>query len=456
MDRSGRSWKAAGAAALAASLIVGAGPLVTGGPAKRVVVIRAAVRADASGPDRAINLKRAVDRLNPKLTDVAIQLQIEEPPTPTWADETARLMRAFAAGEGPDIYTIAHPFLGQFAKAGHALILDTLIKQYPDTYNDFYPSLWNSVRFRGSIYAIPQDTEARMVYFRLDRLRQFGWSDAQIRALPERVRRGEFTLRDMAELAQQVKDRGIVEWGFMHRPVRGPDYYQLIMAFGGRLQDPRSGKLVLSKSATLEFLKFLHDLVYRYRVTPASMTNMTWRSILGGFAAEGKLLFWLGGIWQSGEFIKDYGVPAGEFFTRIDWMLIPPGTKGGRPVTLSHPIIYVVSARSREKELAFRIVTEASAADLNAIHNVNSVHLAIRKAVVDIPEYKNNPWLSRATALLEYTTFLPLHEDFGKYDQIIYEAIQAVEFNRLSPEAALQFVETQLRSQLGNQLIVQD
>jgi inositol-phosphate transport system substrate-binding protein len=450
-----RMWLYAMAAVLVGVLVAHMGPGAWGQP-RREVVIRAAVRADASGPDRAVNLKRAVERLNPKLPDVTIRLQLEEPPTPGWAEETTRLMRAFAAGEGPDIYAIAHEFVGMFAKAGHALILDDLIKKYPETYNDFFPSQWTSVKHRGRIYGIPQDTEARMVYFRIDRLRQFGWSDAQIRGLPGRVEKGDFTLTDMAELAQQVKDRGLVDWGFYHRPTRGPDYYQIILAFGGRLQDERSGRLVLDRSATLDFLRFLHDAVHRYRITPSGMTNIPWRSILGPFSAEGKILFFMGGIWQSGEFIRDYGVSRdpNDFFSRIDWMLIPAGRKGGRPVTLSHPIIYVVSARSKEKDLAFRIVTEASSADLNAIHSVNSYHIAIRRAVVQMPEYKNHVWLNRATPLLEYATFIPNHEDFGRYDQIIYEAIQAVETNRLTPDAALQFVETQMRAQIRDQLMV--
>jgi inositol-phosphate transport system substrate-binding protein len=455
MRRLLRVWPFVLIAVLVGVLVVGLGPSATG-QGKREVVIRAAVRADASGPDRAVNLKRAVERLNPKLSDVTIRLELEEAPTPGWAEETARLMRSFAAGEGPDIYAIAHEFIGQFAKAGHALILDDQIKKYPETYNDFFPSQWTSVRHRGRTYGIPQDTEARMIYFRIDRLRQLGWSDAQIKDLPGRVAKGDFTLTDLAETAQQVKDKGFVDWGFFHRPTRGPDYYQLVLAYGGKLQDEKSGKLVLDRSATLDFLRFLNDVVYKYKIMPSGMTNIPWRSILGPFSAEGKVQFIMGGIWQSGEFIRDYGVtkdPA-EFFSRIDWTLIPAGRKGGKPVTLSHPIIYVVSARSAQKDLAFRIVTEASSAELNAIHAVNSYHLAVRKAVTQMAAYKNHVWLNKATPLLEHAGFIPNHEDFGRYDQIIWEAMQAVETNRLNPDAALQFVENQMRSQIKDQLMV--
>src|SRR5215471_1115095 len=247
-------------AIIAVGLMMPTAPSVHGA-SKRDVTIRAAIMADSSGPDRAQNLVRAVERLNASLPDVTIHLELEEPPSKSWADETQRLMRAFAAGEGPDIYASAHEFIGQFAKAGHALALDDLIKTAPDTYNDFFPSIWKAVKVQGKVYAIPQDTDDRMLYFRVDRLKQFGWSDAQIKALPDRIQRGEFTMADMAQVAKQVKDKSLVEWGFYHRPTRGPDYYQLIMAYGGRLQDEPSGKLVLSRAATLEFLKLLYELV---------------------------------------------------------------------------------------------------------------------------------------------------------------------------------------------------
>jgi inositol-phosphate transport system substrate-binding protein len=428
-------------------LICGMASAVSGA-SRRDVTIRAAVMADSSGPDRAQNLVRAVERLNKVLPDVTIHLELEEPPSPSWADETQRLMRSFAAGEGPDIFAIAHEFIGQFAKAGHALVLDDLIKRFPDTYNDFFPSIWQAVKVRGQVYAIPQDTDDRMLYFRVDRLKQFGWSDAQIKDLPERIRRGEFTLSSMAEVAKQVKEKGVVEWGFYHRPTRGPDYYQLILAYGGRLQDEKTGKLILPRRATLEFLRLLHDLVYTYKATPASMTNTPWRSVHGGFGGEGKVLFWLGGSWNAAGYMQDYGVPAADFFNRMDWGLVPAGAKGNKALTLSHPIIYVVSARSSEKELAFRIVTEASSADLNATHALHSFNLPVRKAVTQIPAFKSNVWLSRATELLDFTTFIPNHEDWGKYDQIIYEAMQAVETNRLTPEKALTFIEGQMKTQI--------
>ncbi len=62
MRRFREYWRIPIIVALILGLTIVVGPSVSGA-AKKEVVIRAAVRADASGPDRALNLKRAVERL---------------------------------------------------------------------------------------------------------------------------------------------------------------------------------------------------------------------------------------------------------------------------------------------------------------------------------------------------------------------------------------------------------
>jgi inositol-phosphate transport system substrate-binding protein len=52
----------------------------------------------------------------------------------------------------------------------------------------------------------------------------------------------------------------------------------------------------------------------------------------------------------------------------------------------------------------------------------------------------------------EYTTFLPNHEGFPKYSTAVFNAIQAVELGKKTPEAALKDLETQLKNDLGDQL----
>jgi maltose-binding protein MalE len=100
-----------------------------------------------------------------------------------------------------------------------------------------------------------------------------GWSAEAIAGLPQRVEQGEFTLFDLVELAQQVKEAGIAPWGLYHHPTGGVDVFQIYLAFGGHLTDETGAQLVLNTAVLKELLQYHHDLVYRWKITPATLVH---------------------------------------------------------------------------------------------------------------------------------------------------------------------------------------
>jgi len=115
--------------------------------------------------------------------------------------------------------------------------------------NDIYPNLLEIAAYNGVQWGIPQDAESRPFFYWKPTLTGLGWTDAQIESLPDRVAKGEYTLNDMLVDAKKAVDMGLVEkgYGFYPRVSNGPDYAQFYQSFGGVLQDPDTGKLVLDK-----------------------------------------------------------------------------------------------------------------------------------------------------------------------------------------------------------------
>jgi len=114
-------------------------------------------------------------------------------------------MLAHKSGGGADIRAISHSDIAMMAEGGYILALNDLIKnsEFGKYVEDIYPVLWDAAKWKGKTYAVPQDTEARPLYFRKDILKKLGWSDEEIEAaLPERIRKGEFTLDDMTALSE--------------------------------------------------------------------------------------------------------------------------------------------------------------------------------------------------------------------------------------------------------------
>lgn len=92
------------------------------------------------------------------------------------------------------------------------------------------------------------------MFFHKGKLRELGWSEAQVDELPARLENGTFTLDDLVHTSRQAIDRRVVQKGFAywHRPQPGFDFLQYYVAYGGALYDERRGKLVLParRSAT--------------------------------------------------------------------------------------------------------------------------------------------------------------------------------------------------------------
>src|SRR5215475_9326786 len=175
------------------------------------------LKAWTIGPDnpsvyRATNLQLAAERLNAELAQTRAPERVKVD-TDFWTGQAKqyvqRVLLAFQSGDIPDIILNGHEFIGRYATAGSIRPLDDLLAAHQTALADVYPVLWQAVRFNGQIWALPQDTEARMMYVRTDHLRKLGWSVEAIANLPQRVEQGEFTLFDLVALAQQVKEAGI-------------------------------------------------------------------------------------------------------------------------------------------------------------------------------------------------------------------------------------------------------
>lgn len=424
--------------------------------------IKITVWASGSPVDvtRVDNIERAADMLNRVYAAAGLDVKIVVEKQFFRGDYMDKLTAAFAAGEAPDI--IAMKNLPVLADGGYIIPLDEYINKYSDLLEDVYPTLWNSVKYKGKTWALPQDTEARPLYFRKDVLRKLGWSEEEINALPEKIRIGEVTLEDLIEVAKEAMDKGLVEWGFYHRPnFGGTPFVILYYQYGGTLQDPDTGKLVLDKSAMLKTLELLYRMAQVDKVLPPTMIGTEWRKIHTDFV-NGRVLFWFGGTWHWAEWQRvAYHEELGELPEDYEWenigfALVPAPESGLKPMTLSSPYLYYVTSQSKNPEIAFLLITLATSAPLDAIHAVDSAHLPTRSTTVDHPYYKQSKFHTEVAYMLEYTSFEPLHPKFGAYKDAWITAVAKVEKGEATPEEALNEMISALQAELGDELIIRE
>ncbi|AEM38750.1 extracellular solute-binding protein family 1 [Pyrolobus fumarii 1A] len=462
-------------------------------------------KGDPNSVIRAYGIVEAAYRLNKILEKHGIDLKIKVKPVferggSVKADE---FLMAYQQGTNPDIVALSYIEVAPLADAGAILDITPWMQKYESVWNDFYAALRGAVTYKGRIWGLPQDTEARPLYWRIDVaecIKEKTGKDI-LADLYEKVREGKVTWHEVFEYAKLAKETGCAEWGLIHRKGSAhPDLIQFIYAYGGTLEEPGTGKLVLDVPAVYKWLytewKFAQE-----GLLPKDMMQWDWAKQIHPTVVDGKTLIFIGGTWHWTEWqTKPYHtdpktgekrpLTAEEVKKYFYYTLFPAGDHGGKPVTLSQPFVWVVAANAGHQNpkyeelkdvyhmLAFLLVLKASDPDINAIHSIISAHLPVRgeaekllrdekwieklknleldlapevkEAIRDIVAKTVNPinieFLAEASKMLAYTHLTPKHPLYGKLAQIFADAVDKVLRGELTPDKAIEYIKQKIQA----------
>ncbi len=415
------------------------------------------IRCKASPPEedwRCNNFAEVEEQVEAEL-GIQLELNLVQD-NKDWGEYKNEFVLASEAGEAPDIMLSGHEDIGAWAPAGFVIPLDDLIALHEE-FADVVPALWESQKYAGQIYGVPQDAEARPIFYSKLLLRDLGWSEEDIESLPDRVRNGEFTFEDLIATAQQAVEEGVVDEGngFWHRPSNGPDFLYYYYGMGGQVLDDE-GNLVVDRAALLKVYELLGGMaesgVMRRDMTGIDF-NEVWHPTV---ASADTVLFAAGGTWNwpnwALNFVADKG--GDEYLFENIGLTLIPALDTGTPITLTHPLSYMISSSSANPEVAMALIAAVTTPEANNRHAIDSFHLGILNAQVESEVYKGNRLLSSAHYMLDYTTALPNHPGWNAWSSAYYTGIQAVETGDATPEEAVEIVINQLTNELGDQITV--
>lgn len=359
------------------------------------------------------------------------------------------------AGTAPNIVVTSHLDIAPWSEAGYIVPVEDYLDLDVWPLNDIYPNLMEIAAFGGVQWGLPQDAESRPFFFWKDTMKGIGYSDDEIAALPAKVKAGEYTLENVLVDAKKAVDAGLVDegYGFYPRVSNGPDYAQFYQSFGGQLQDPETGKLVLDKEAMQAMYQFFVDAV-EAGVTRKNHIGTEWGQWYNE-VANGKAAIWHGGTWHYARYTGKEGNE--DFFGTIEFSLIPAGNENGRANTITHPLVYLITNQDDDalQDIAAQLVKIASEPRINTLHAINSAHLAISKEQSNIELYSNDRWASEATdRLLATANAQPNHVQYGAFSEALWSGLEAAWTGTQTPADAVAAVEAQLKVTLGDELIV--
>jgi len=136
----------------------------------KVITIKVWGSGSPADVSRVTLVEKAAALLNETFAAAGINVRIKVQGQFFRSNYMDKLTAAFAAHQAPDI--IAMKNLPALVAGGYVIPLDNYIKKFNLTLEDVYPVLWRSVKYKGHIWGLPEDTEARPLYFRKDVLRK--------------------------------------------------------------------------------------------------------------------------------------------------------------------------------------------------------------------------------------------------------------------------------------------
>ncbi|MCE4603906.1 MAG: extracellular solute-binding protein [Aeropyrum sp.] len=464
----------------------------------REVKFRVHGAGDPNSIMRVYGIVEAAERLNKILEEngVDVKIVIEEKTFSAKADEPAQVFQqSFPLNQEADIIAVSYRWIATFANEGYLLDLTEYVDAYRNTeLADYYDSLWASVTYKGRVYALPQDTEARPLYIIKDVLECAGYDPWDVAG---KIDSGELTWSDIISIAKEAKDQGCAEWGVIHRKGSAhPDLVQFYYAFGGEFVGSDPEKLYLDVEALYKWLATEYALA-RLGLTPENMMEWDWAKQIHPTVVNGNTAFWIGGVWHWTEWqTKKYytdpqtgetrGLTPEEVKEKFAFSLFPAGEPGMEPVTLSQPFVWMASANAGKlnpkfdelkeayQRIVFLLMVKANDPDLVAIHSIVSAHIPIREEATKLMEDQqfvnklasgeldmlvsqeareafreiamrtahpiNIQFLKDVAYMLNYTNVTPLHPAYQPLAEFFKEAVDLVLKGQMTPEEATNYV----------------
>ncbi len=159
-----------------------------------------------------------------------------------------------------DVLSMDVIWVPEFARAGWLGDLSDLLG--PGEENAFFPGPMRAVTMSGRNYAIPWYIDAGVLYYRKDLLEKYGFS------IP-------LTWEDLVATAQEITRREPNLYGFIWQ---GKQYEGLvcnaleyIWSNGGDVLE--EGRPVLNTARNAEAVRFMRELIVKYRITPPLVTT---------------------------------------------------------------------------------------------------------------------------------------------------------------------------------------
>ncbi len=284
------------------------------------------------------------------------------------------------AGVGPDLFCSYNGFqLSAYVKSDIAWdVTDRLREQGIDVVQDTWTASHPTCILEDRIYGFPTNAAVDAIWYNKDIFKQLGISPPET----------PMTWEEFIPLAQRltVRDESgrIKHFGFLFSFHMWNNF---VMQWGGRMYSEDGTRCVVDSPEAIRGIQFMHDLVYKYRVTPspveeaAMATQGGWGSGNITWFGAGKGAMALGGRWWL-CILRDYeGLRLGAFEC----------PHGPNRVFLGYGKSVLINKNSPRREEALNFLVYMSQKPYNDLINHQADALAPVKKFCYTDDYLHDP-----------------------------------------------------------------
>jgi|LDZS01.1.fsa_nt_gi multiple sugar transport system substrate-binding protein len=337
-------------------------------------------------PDKSSieSIVRDFEKENP---DIKVKIVI----VPAGETDATKLITAVAAGTGPDLVYLDRFTIAQRAAENVLEPMDYYLEKAGITLNkeDFYDFAIKECTFNGRLWALPFDTDVRVLYYNEELLKEAGYTEP-----PKTI----YELIDVAEkLTKEGKGGKYITVGFIPWYAQGWPY-TWIYAFEGKVFEEKTGKFVFATDeSVLEAYNWLKEWSERFGYEALNAFASMRIGDLDVFRA-GKLAMMVDGNWvQAG--LRKFAPPS------LKWKVSYIPTKSGKPITWAGGWSLAIPKGAKHPveaaRLAYYIATKGQVR-----YAVDTLHLPTYKPATG-PFLEKDPSQKLFVDLLEYAKTRP-------------------------------------------------
>jgi multiple sugar transport system substrate-binding protein len=321
-----------------------------------------------------------------------------------------RIALDLSAGTAADVIQMDSFMVSELASAGYLHPLNEQAAGW-DQYQYYMPGLLEVASYDGNVYALPTDTDVRMLWYDKSNFEKAGI------AVPWEPK----SWADILDAAQKLKDAG-VQYPFQlpagTKQAEAATMQGFYMALLGadvpegdrnRLLNRETGQWIGDSPALRRTL----DLYKKVYVDMAVPSDLNYATDIGAAVREALANDQIGilasGSWEDACLWDCNGVNLPSREERdalVGWTPWPgsgePGTKATTNISGGWTI--GVNANASDKDLAFKLVTTIFDVGNFKAWTLANHRMAVRTDISESPEYMADPYLAKATALAADTT----------------------------------------------------